>query len=76
MLEGSVRRAGARLRVTVQLTNTADGYLIWSERYDREMADVFDIQDDIVESIIDALAPALIPEAHLVVPLSAGPLAA
>jgi eukaryotic-like serine/threonine-protein kinase len=59
ILEGSVRRAGARLRISAQLTNTADGYHIWSERYDREMADVFDIQDEIVESIVSALAPTL-----------------
>lgn len=62
ILEGSVRRAGARLRVTAQLTSAANGYHIWSERYDRQMADVFDIQDDIVESIVSALAPALAPE--------------
>ena len=64
ILEGSVRRAGARLRVTAQLTNAEDGYHIWSERYDREMADVFEIQDEIVESIINALAPALLGEAQ------------
>jgi len=63
VLEGSVRRAGNRLRVTAQLTNVADGYHIWSERYDREMADVFAIQDEIVESIVGALAPALAGEA-------------
>ena len=63
VLEGSVRRSGARLRITVRLTNTADGYHIWSERYDREMADVFDIQDEIVESIVGALGPALVGEA-------------
>lgn len=43
ILEGSVRRSGQRLRVTAQLTDAAGGYHIWSERYDREMADVFDI---------------------------------
>jgi serine/threonine protein kinase/tetratricopeptide (TPR) repeat protein len=59
VLQGSVRRAGKRLRVTVQLINVADGYHLWSERYDREMADVFDIQDDIVDSITKSLAPAL-----------------
>jgi serine/threonine protein kinase/Flp pilus assembly protein TadD len=59
VLEGSVRRAGNRLRITAQLINIADGYHIWSERYDREMADVFAIQDEIVESIVKALAPAL-----------------
>jgi eukaryotic-like serine/threonine-protein kinase len=67
ILEGSVRRQGTRLRITVQLANTGDGYHIWSERYDREMVDVFDIQDEIVESIVTALAPALIPEAKTVV---------
>jgi len=51
-------------------------YLIWSERYDRSMTGVFEIQDEIVESIVNALAPALIREADPVVPQSAGPLAA
>ena len=59
VLEGSVRRAGSRLRVTAQLTSIADGYHLWSERYDREMADVFAIQDDIVAAIVKAIAPAL-----------------
>ena len=62
VLEGSVRRSGNRLRVTAQLVNIADGYHVWSERYDREMADVFEIQDDIVASIVKALAPALLGE--------------
>jgi serine/threonine-protein kinase len=64
ILEGSVRRAGSRLRVTAQLTNTGDGYHLWSDRYDREMADVFEIQDQIVASIVAALAPALLGEAR------------
>jgi serine/threonine-protein kinase len=59
VLEGSVRRTGHHLRVTAQLVNVADGYHRWSEHYDREMADVFEIQDDIAASIINALAPAL-----------------
>ena len=42
ILEGSVRRAGNRIRVTAQLINAADGYHLWSERYDREMADIFE----------------------------------
>jgi TolB-like protein len=46
ILEGSVRRAGNHLRITAQLVSVADGYHLWSERYDREMADIFDIQDD------------------------------
>jgi serine/threonine protein kinase/tetratricopeptide (TPR) repeat protein len=63
VLEGSVRRAGQRLRVTAQLVNVADGYQLWSERYDREMTDVFEIQDGIVGAIVKALAPALTGEA-------------
>jgi serine/threonine protein kinase/tetratricopeptide (TPR) repeat protein len=55
VLEGSVRRSGNRLRVSAQLVNVADGYLLWSERYDREMADVFAIQDEIAQSIARAL---------------------
>jgi serine/threonine protein kinase/Flp pilus assembly protein TadD len=55
VLEGSVRRAGDKLRITAQLINTADGYHLWSERYDREMEDVFAIQDEIAEAITLAL---------------------
>ncbi len=54
-LEGSVQRSGSRLRISAQLVNVADGYLLWSERYDREMADVFAIQDEIAQSIARAL---------------------
>ena len=46
VLEGSVRRAGARLRLTVHLTSVEDGYHMWSEHYDRELADVFEVQDE------------------------------
>ncbi len=59
VLEGSVRRAGSKLRVTAQLVNVSTGFQLWSERYDREMADVFEIQDEIVGSIVTALVPAL-----------------
>jgi len=59
VLEGSVRRAGNRLRVTAQLVSVTTGYQLWSERYDREMVDVFAIQDEIVASIVEALVPAL-----------------
>jgi serine/threonine-protein kinase len=55
ILEGSVRRAGNRIRVTAQLINATNGYHLWSERYDREMADVFAIQDEIAEAIASAL---------------------
>jgi TolB-like protein/tetratricopeptide (TPR) repeat protein len=63
ILEGSVRRSGDRLRVTAQLINVADGFHIWSETYDREMADVFDIQDDVAGAITTALQMHLAPGA-------------
>lgn len=55
LLVGSVRRAGDRLRVTAQLTNVSDGLALWSEQYEREVKDVFQVQDDIARSIADAL---------------------
>ena len=51
VLEGSVRKAGTRLRVTAQLIDVADGYHLWSERYDRELVDVFAVQDEIAAAI-------------------------
>src|SRR2546428_73166 len=59
VLEGSVRKAGNRLRVTAQLVNVADGYHLWSERYDRQLEDVFAIQDEIAENIVRALRVVL-----------------
>ena len=55
VLEGSVRRSGERLRITAQLIKVDDGYHIWSETYDRQMADIFDIQDDVAQAITEAL---------------------
>jgi TolB-like protein/class 3 adenylate cyclase/Tfp pilus assembly protein PilF len=55
VLEGSLRRVGAKLRITAQLVNVADGFSLWSDRFDREMQDVFAIQDDITRAIIAAL---------------------
>src|SRR3984885_14141053 len=55
VLEGSVRRAGTRLRVTAQLIHAADGTHLWSQRYDRELADVFAVQDEIAVAIAGAL---------------------
>jgi len=55
VLQGSVRRAGNRVRVTVQLMNTAEGTQLWSERYDRNLDDLFAIQDEIVRGIVDQL---------------------
>jgi TolB-like protein/Tfp pilus assembly protein PilF len=59
LLDGSVRRSGQRLRVTAQLTDAASGFSLWSERYDRELKDVFDIQDDIAHQITNALVLTL-----------------
>jgi len=55
ILEGSVRRAGNRLRVTAQLVKASDGYHLWSQRFDREMTDVFAIQDEISQAIVEKL---------------------
>ncbi|HWC66240.1 MAG TPA: serine/threonine-protein kinase, partial [Thermoanaerobaculia bacterium] len=55
VLEGSIRRAGDRLRITTQLVDAATGYPVWSERYDRQMQDVFEVQDEIARKIAEAL---------------------
>jgi serine/threonine-protein kinase len=65
VLEGSVRKAGSRLRVTAQLVDAANGYQLWSERYDREMVDVFDVQDEIARAIVRRLQVALAPQAEV-----------
>lgn len=60
VLEGSVRRSGTRLRITAQLINADDGYHLWSQRYDRDMADVFAVQDEIASSIAATLKGKLV----------------
>ena len=55
VLEGSVRRAGNRVRITAQLINVADGYHLWSETYDRTLDDIFAVQDEIARAIVEAL---------------------
>jgi serine/threonine protein kinase/tetratricopeptide (TPR) repeat protein len=62
VLEGSVRKAGNRVRISVQLIDVADGNNLWSERYDREMTDVFEIQDEISQAIVAKLKVKL--ESH------------
>src|SRR6266478_2704264 len=62
VLEGSVQRAGDRLRITTQLINAADGYHVWSETYDRKLTDVFAVQDEISRSVVAALKVQLLPE--------------
>jgi serine/threonine-protein kinase len=60
VLEGSVRRSGARLRISAQLSDAAEGHQLWSERYDREMQDVFAVQDEITAAIREALSERLL----------------
>jgi tetratricopeptide (TPR) repeat protein len=60
VLEGSVRKAGTRLRISAQLVDTTDGYQLWSDTYDRELKDVFDLQDEISRTIAGALKVKLI----------------
>ncbi len=62
VLGGSVRRAGNRLRISAQLVETQTGHTVWAERYDREMKDVFEVQDDIARSITQALRISLSPQ--------------
>ena len=59
VLGGSVRRAGDRVRITVQLSDVRDGIQIWSERYDRELKDIFDVQDEIAKTVAERLKVTL-----------------
>ncbi|HEY3492543.1 MAG TPA: protein kinase, partial [Solirubrobacterales bacterium] len=60
VLEGTVRRAGQRLRITAQLIGVAEGRTLWAERYDRELQDVFEIQDEIARTIVTTLRSTLL----------------
>ena len=62
MLEGSVRKAGARVRVTGQLVNCKEGSHIWAERFDRDLTDIFAIQDEITRAIVEQLKVRLLPQ--------------
>ena len=62
VLEGSVRKAGNRLRITAQLIDGATGGHVWADRYDRDLTDIFEIQDEISRSIVDALKVKLLPK--------------
>jgi adenylate cyclase len=62
VLEGSVRKAGTRVRITAQLIDGRAGDHVWAERYDRELTDIFDIQDEISKAIADALKLRLLPK--------------
>src|SRR6185503_13346054 len=62
VLEGSVRKAGGRVRITAQLIDGAKGDHVWAERYDRNLDDIFALQDEISEAIVGALKLKLLPE--------------
>ena len=61
VLEGSVRKSGSRVRITAQLIETADGSHLWSETFDRELTDVFAVQNEIARAVVDALRVKLLP---------------
>jgi TolB-like protein/Tfp pilus assembly protein PilF len=63
VLEGSVRKSGDRLRIAVQLVKVADGYHLWSESYDRSLNDIFAVQDDIAQSVVNELRNTLLGDA-------------
>jgi adenylate cyclase len=65
VLEGSVRNAGNRVRITAQLIDAADGNHVWAERYDRELADIFAVQDEITERVVAAIEPELYAAEHV-----------
>jgi TolB-like protein len=61
VLEGSVRKAGGRIRITAQLVKTADGFHLWSQTFDRDLTDVFAVQDEIARAVVAALRLKLLP---------------
>ena len=61
VLEGSIRRAGNRVRITAQLVDAATGAHLWADRYDRDLTDIFEVQDDVTRRIVDALKVTLSP---------------
>jgi TolB-like protein len=61
VLEGSVRKAGSRVRISAQLVKTADGFHLWSQTFDRELSDVFAVQDEIAAAVVAALRVKLLP---------------
>ncbi len=61
VLEGSIRRAGQRVRITAQLIDTSNGGHLWADRYDRDLTDIFEVQDDVTHRIVDALKVTLSP---------------
>ena len=72
LLEGTLRRAGNRLRMTTQLVDATTGFQLWSERFDRQMTDVFEVQDEVTRSIVASLKLELMPDEQ---PQRANPVA-
>ncbi len=68
VLEGSVRKSGSHLRVTAQLVNAASGYQLWSQTFDRELADVFAVQDEISHAVVSALKLKVLPNTDAAAP--------
>ena len=67
MLEGSIRRAGNRVRITAQLVEASQAHSVWAERYDRQLEDVFAIQEEIARSIAQALRITLTPQEEKII---------
>ena len=65
VVEGSVRKAGDKVRITAQLIKAADGFHVWSETYDRELKDIFAVQDEIAKNILSVVKGSLLGEAEL-----------
>jgi len=69
VLEGSIRRAGKRVRISAQLTDAATGGHIWADRYDHDLTDIFEVQDDVTHRIVDALKITLSPAGNKDLPM-------
>ena len=76
VLEGSIRRAGSRIRITAQLMAVSDGYQLWSERYDREIVDIFAVQDEIAAAIAKRLQLTFAASSNRAGPVSTGEIQA
>ncbi|MEQ1603371.1 MAG: hypothetical protein ABL999_00730 [Pyrinomonadaceae bacterium] len=71
VVEGSVRKSGERMRISVQMINTSDGFTVWSDKYDTKLHDIFDVQDEITSSVVNALKSKLLNRTDEDVQLSA-----
>jgi adenylate cyclase len=59
VLEGSIRKAGSRIRIVGQLIDATTGHHVWADRFDGELSDIFDLQDKVTESVVGAVEPSL-----------------